>query len=348
MKVIRYPEQQLEGQEPVVLAIGFFDGVHLGHRAVLQEAIRRAREADGKAWVMTFDPHPLSVINPSSAPRLLTSPEHKCGLFEELGMDGCILMSFDRAMQQRSPEEFFALLAEQIPGLLRIVVGRNWTFGAGHRGNTTLLRSLAESRGIQTSVVPQVISGDGSISSTRIREAVLMGDLEQARSWLGRPFSLYGQVVHGHKIGRELGYPTANVKPHNEVHLPDGIYAAQAKLDGTIYPGAAYVGCRPTFQGTTWVVEIFLLDERFELYGRDMEIQFLRKVRDDRAFPDAAALRAQITLDIEAVRAIRRTWDADPGSTGPGLNTFTPSGVMAPEGPRIKATGENSGTRRTK
>ncbi|MDD4734500.1 MAG: bifunctional riboflavin kinase/FAD synthetase [Kiritimatiellae bacterium] len=304
MKVIRYPEQQLEDQGAVVLAIGFFDGVHLGHRAVLEEAVRRAREAGGEAWVMTFDPHPLSVINPSSAPRLLTSADHKCRLFEELGLDGCILMSFDRAMQQRSPEDFFHLLTEQIPGLLRIVVGRNWTFGSGHRGDTALLRSLAETRGIRISVVPQVISGDGSISSTRIREAVLMGDLEQARAWLGRPFSIFGQVVHGHKIGRELGYPTANVKPHNEVHLPDGIYAARAKLDGETYPGAAYVGCRPTFQGTAWVVEIFLLDQRFDLYGRDMEIQFLHKVRDDRAFSDAAALRAQITLDIETVRRL--------------------------------------------
>ena len=304
MKIVRQLEQAVFGRGPVVLAIGFFDGVHLGHRAVLREAVRHALAIQGSAWVMTFDPHPLRGINPAAAPRLLTSPDHKCLLFESLGMDGCILMHFDRVMQQRTPEEFFELLALHIPGLARIVVGKNWTFGAGHQGDAVMLGTLANARGVQTTLVPQVVSGDGSISSTRIREAVLMGDLEQARAWLGRPFSVYGRVVHGRQVGRELGFPTANVNPHNEVHLPDGIYAARAILDGTAYPGAAYVGRRPTFGGTKWVVEIFIFDQQFDLYGREMEIAFIKKVRDDRAFADANALKEQITRDIDEVRRI--------------------------------------------
>lgn len=302
MKIIRQLEERAFGKGSVVLAIGFFDGVHRGHQAVLRQAVQHARDIGGSAWVMTFDPHPLHVINPAVAPRLLTSATHKCRLFEELGLDGCILLHFDRAMQQLPPAAFFERLVNNIPGLNRIVVGRNWTFGAAHQGDVIMLANLAEACGIQTTVVPQVLSGDGSISSTRIREAVQMGDLEQARAWLGRPFSVYGRVVHGRQVGRELGFPTANVNPHNEVHLPDGIYAARADLDGVTYPGAAYVGRRPTFGGTKWVVEIFILDQRFDLYGRDMEIQFIKKIRDDRAFPDAAALQTQIALDIDEVR----------------------------------------------
>lgn len=302
MKTIQQLERGIFSGAPVVLAIGFFDGVHRGHQAVLGEAIRHARDVKGEAWVMTFDPHPLSVINPTAAPRLLTSAEHKCLLFAEIGMDGCVLLPFDRQMQQQSPAAFVEFLAENIPGLNRITVGRNWTFGAGHQGNTDMLSALAEGCGIQTTIVPQVVSGDGSISSTRIREAVLMGDLEHARDWLGRPFSVYGRVVHGHQIGRGLGFPTANVDPHNEVHLPDGIYAAFAGFDGVRYPGAAYVGKRPTFGGNRWVVEIFILDQAFDLYGRDLEIQFISKVREDKTFPNPEALKDQITRDVDTVR----------------------------------------------
>lgn len=304
MKVIRQLENGGFDGMAIVLAIGFFDGVHRGHQAVISEAKRQAEQAGGEAWILTFDPHPLAVIAPDRAPALLTSAQHKCLLFKQYGMAGCIMMTFDQKLRSHAPKDFLHLLIRHIPHLAHIVVGENWTFGSGQQGRADTLRHLAAQRHIGTTLMPPVFDNAKPVSSTRIRQAVLVGDLGRARRMLGRDYSIYGHVVHGREVGRELGYPTANVHPCNEVHPPDGIYAARAAVGETTFDAAAYIGSRPTFEEDQWVVEVFLPGEHLDLYDREIEISFVEKIRDDCAFESVDALKAQITRDVAAVRQI--------------------------------------------
>ena len=304
MRVLRQILLPPTGETPVVLAIGYFDGVHRGHQAVLQAAREAARTLDGEAWVLTFDPHPLRLVRPEKTPRMLTAVAHKERLFRRLGLDGCIVAPFTPEIRDTSAEDFLHLLRERIGGLRRIVVGEQWAFGCGQTGNLSFLKRFAEARGLDIIGVPHVLWRGQAISSTRIRKAVLQGDLEAASAMLGRPFSLFGNVVRGRGIGRTLGFPTANVNPQNEVHLPDGIYAAQLETDEDLHPAAAYIGQRPSFKESDWVVEVHLLEEACDLYGQDVEVRFLEKIREDRAFPHADALKEQMRKDVQTIRAL--------------------------------------------
>ena len=304
LKVLKDPVPGSFSDVPVALAIGFFDGVHCGHRTVLEEAVRKAELLQGDAWVLTFNPHPLSVICPEAAPRLLTSLGHKCLLFEQAGMDGAVVMTFDESLRAMTPTAFFSRLRAVIPGLKQVVVGENWTFGNGKEGSVNVLKRMVDEHELGVSVMPPVLHDGQPISSTRIREAVLQGELDEVKTMMGRPFSVFGDVVHGREVGRMLGFPTANVDPHNEVHLPDGIYAAQADFAGKTYPAAAYIGDRPTFNNGDWVVEVFILDEELDLYDHEIEISFIRKIREDRAFSSLDALHQQIRRDIIQIRAV--------------------------------------------
>jgi len=304
VKTLYQLDQKVFGSIPVVLAMGFFDGVHKGHQAILNETIQSARRQQAEAWVLTFDPHPLNLIRPEAAPNLLTSAEHKCLLFEQNGMDGCVVMNFDQTLRAFTPQQFMDLLTENIRGLRQLTVGESWMFGGEKQGNTDILKKLAEHAGVATAFVESICWEGHPVSSTRIRKAVLDGDLEEASNMLGRPFSVYGHVVHGREIGRTHGYPTANIEPHHEIHLPDGIYAAYALVDGQQHQAAAYIGKRPTFGDGEWIVEAFLLDANLDLYDKEIEVSFLKKIRDDRAFENTDDLVQQITQDVKAIRNV--------------------------------------------
>ncbi len=290
---------------PIVFAAGAFDGVHLGHQAVLAEARRRASALGGEAWALTFDPHPMKVLRPDRAPALITSTPHRLRLLAETGVDGVALLPFDAFFAEQEPEAFIARVCAAVPTLRAMVVGANWTFGRRARGNVDLLRALAAQHGFDVAAMAGLEWGGQPISSTRIRQAVASGDLAAARAMLGRPFSMYGTVVHGAKLGRVLGYPTANVDPHNEVRPPPGIYACWTRVEQRTYPSASFLTAHPDpRKGPPDVVEVHLLDATLDLYDHDIDVCFVSKLRDEERYDTLDALKAQIGRDLAAARAV--------------------------------------------
>jgi riboflavin kinase/FMN adenylyltransferase len=305
MRTVTSLDAMADRARPIVFAAGAFDGVHRGHQAVLAEARRRAAALGGEAWALTFDPHPLKVLRPERAPALITSTPHRLRLLARTGVDGVALLPFDAGLSEQEPEEFIARICGIVPNLRAMVVGENWTFGRRARGNTALLRALAARHGFDVAIVAGIEWGGLPISSTRIRQAVTSGDLAAAQAMLGRPFSMYGTVVHGAKLGRALGYPTANVDPHNEVRPPAGIYACWTRVEETSYPSAAFLAARPDpRKGPPDVVEVHLIDATLDLYDRDIDVCFVRKLREEERYDSIDALKAQIARDIEVTRVV--------------------------------------------
>ena len=305
MKIVRQPAEVPRAAGPVALAIGFLDGVHLGHQQVIRAAMARAHSIGGEAWVMTFEPHPLQILRPGKAPPLLTPTPQKLRLLEALGVDGCLLIPFTPALAQREPEDFIADLAGALPPLAGVAVGANWTFGHRGRGDTELLRALGERHDFVVEIVAPVLVGGAPVSSTRVRQAVQTGDLRGAAALLGRPFSVCGRVEPGRGVGRGLGFPTANLDALHELHPPKGVYAVQAQFDGVRRGGAAYFGHRPTFDATPQpVLEVHLFDTDADLYGKELEVFFLAHLRGDQLFASPEALRLQIERDVARARAI--------------------------------------------
>lgn len=288
----------------VVLAAGYFDGVHRGHQAVLGAALEKARSLRAEAWALTLDPHPMKVLKPEAAPALITSTEHKVRLIEELGLDGCVVMPFTGELAAEEPSAFLRDLHENVPSLRELVMGENWTFGHGGVGNAGLAARLAPGFEWTVTVVKPVMWGGEPISSTRVRRTVAEGRLDDAAEMLGRPFSILGTVVRGRRVGTQLGFPTANLDPHNEVRPPSGVYAVHVLLGRRRYRGAAFLDDMPTAQAgpSGFLLEVHLLDFEDELYGQDIEMAFAGRVRDVRRFASRAELRAQIVRDVQQVR----------------------------------------------
>ncbi len=293
---------------PVVLAVGSFDGVHLGHQAILRGAVEKAAALHGSAWVLTLDPHPLKVLKPESAPPLITSTEHKLSLVEPLGADGCVVLPFTREVAAEEPAAFIGRLKGAVPKLQELVMGPNWTFGHRGRGNVALARELGPKHGFAVNVIAPVEWGGSPISSTRVRQAVSKGRLQDAEQMLGRPFSILGTVVPGRHVGTQLGFPTANLDPHNEVRPPSGVYAVRVALGGRRLNGAAFLAETGQAQSTPsgMVLEVHVFDFEDNVYGLDIEVFFLSFVREARRFENRAALRQQIAADVEQIRALLR------------------------------------------
>ena len=296
---------RLEGR-PVVLAVGSFDGVHLGHQRVIGHAVEKARESRGEAWVLTLDPHPLKILKPEAAPLLITSTLHKVRLIEGLGVDGCVVMPFTREVAAEEPDVFLKRLKQTVPGLSGLVVGENWTFGHRGRGDVALLKKLAPGLGLDASVVEPVLWKNAAISSTRVRQAVAKGQLAEARETLGRPFSILGTVVSGKRVGRQLGFPTANLDPHNEVRPPGGVYAVQVLVGSRRFNGAAFLAEIKEAPSTPsgFVTEVYIMDFDEDIYGADIEVLFIEWMRAARHFDSRGALKKQIGLDVQQARDI--------------------------------------------
>jgi len=288
---------------PLCLAAGFFDGVHRGHQSVLGLAVRCARRHGGQAWAMTFDRHPLKVLNPGAAPLLLTATPHKLVLMKRLGLDGCLVVPFTRRLAGLEPAAFLALLKRSAPTLRHVFVGANWRFGRQGRGNAALLTHWLQAHAIRVTAVPPVRWRRQPVSSTRVRAAIEAGDLAAAAAMLGRPFSILGKVTAGRRIGRRLGYPTANLAPDNEVRPPVGVYAVRALHAGRAYEGLLNYGVHPTLDpAPAPVFELHLLDAAGEFYGQPIEVFFFRRLRGERRFRSTAALTTQIRRDILRAR----------------------------------------------
>jgi len=304
MKIIQSLEKFSGNEKPVILAAGCFDGLHIGHTAVIQTAIDRARTIGGEAWVFTFSPHPAQVLDPDHAPALIFTSGQQSRHLQEMGVDGCILHPFTSCFMNQKPVAFFEALCACIPELAGISVGEDWSFGKNRSGNAELLTQLCGERNLFFSAHPSICRNNERVSSTRIREAVKLGHMADAASMLGRRVSTIGQVVHGKRIGRTLGYPTANIDPENDMLPPRGIYAAQLRVGHRLHNAAAYIGHRGTFhENEPQVLEVHLLDETdIDLYGQQVEVSYIEYIRGDRIFTDPEKLKEQIVSDIANIR----------------------------------------------
>jgi riboflavin kinase / FMN adenylyltransferase len=294
-----------------VVAIGTFDGVHLGHQAVIRRAIEIAAERRVAAMTLTFEPQPIAVLRPELTPAILTPVGLKGRLIEALGVDELLVVPFTRAFARIRAERFAEMLASAPVSAEAVVVGENFRFGHGGAGTVEMLRQFGRSRDVRVESPPIVTSPDGKpISSTRIRRLVATGQVAEVIPLLARPHSVEGVVVPGDQRGRALGIPTANLDVPADVALPSrGVYAGRALLDSGSGAAAINIGVAPTFTASearaTLRVEAFLLDhDGSDLYGRSMRIEFLERLRDERRFESPEALVAQVTRDIERTREL--------------------------------------------
>lgn len=286
-----------------VLALGTFDGVHLGHRRVIGLAVERARAHGGPAAALTFEPHPLEVLRPGREPVLLSTIDERLEQFETLGLDAALVLPFDDAFSRISAA---AWLGDVLRGRLdarEIVAGSSYTFGFRREGTARQLEAWGREADVPVHLVPAVLIGGEPVSSSRIRAALREGLVEDAGRLLGRRYRLTGRVVPGEGRGRTIGVPTANLAVEPRKIVPaHGVYATVATVRGRRYGGATNIGTRPTFGGGGLSVETFLLDFDGDCAGEPMTLEFARRIRDERAFPDAAALTRQIAADVDAVR----------------------------------------------
>jgi riboflavin kinase/FMN adenylyltransferase len=301
-----------------VLTIGNFDGVHLGHRAILDTVIARARALDGEAVLYTFDPHPRKVLQPDGGPRLLATLEQKAELLEEIGIDVLIVEPFDLEFARTPPDVFVRDFIHRRIGPVEVYVGYDFHFGRDREGSMRLLTETGPLLGFSVTIISEVTVGERDVNSTRIRDLLSRGQVEEAAVLLGRPFSVRGAVVAGEARGRDLGFPTANLSHSNELLPGPGVYAGQLRLldageptEGSVLPVVTNVGHRPTFQdGRGLIAEAHAIDFDGDLYGREMELSFRCRLRPERKFDSLDELREQIGRDVEAARTALEALDA--------------------------------------
>jgi riboflavin kinase / FMN adenylyltransferase len=306
MEIIRSIEELERLHGPLFLAIGVFDGMHRGHQAVISTSTSHARSGNGTPLVVTFDPHPVKVLRPNDAPHLLTATQHKIALIRDLGVDHLLVINFDKKFAATPPEKFVEHLVAHSKPLREICVGHEWSFGKDRRGNLDLLNDLGARLHFDVVGIPPVKVNDAVVSSTAIRQAVEKGDFATAAVMLGREYTILGTVKAGEKLGKKLGYPTANLSAHSEQFPPNGVYLAEAWIQGVFYHGVVNLGYRPTVSGgrSERVLEIYLLDFNRDIYGENVEVRFVRYLRPERKFDNLEALVRQIDADVQQAREL--------------------------------------------
>ena len=292
-----------------VLALGNFDGVHLGHQAIFRHVVTEAVQLGGTSMMFTFDPHPAQVINPEKAPPLLTTFEQKKRLISAMGVQVGLRVGFTDAFARQQPLDFIRdILCDQI-GIHHLVVGYDFRFGHRRTGTVELLQEAAPTHGYDITVVPAITEAGMTVSSSNIRQLVGQGEVADAARLLGRFYAIEGPVVEGFRRGRTIGFPTANVQPINDIVPQTGVYAVRARWCDERYSGVANVGYNPTFENQTLSVEAHLFDFSGDLYGKTLEVEFVQKIRDERKFDSVDALTTQIASDAETARTIHRDLD---------------------------------------
>lgn len=290
----------------VVVALGTFDGVHLGHQVVLSRAVEESERAGLKAVAATFDPHPRSVLNPDAAPELLTTLELRREALLRYGADEVSVIQFDEELSKKTPEEFVEDVLIQALDAEAVVVGENFRFGYRAAGDTGELERLMRLNGRRAIVVPiEEINGGMEVNSTRIRALISAGDVDQAQRLLGHPYILRGEVTVGDKRGRTIGFPTANVVPDYSQLVPDrGVYAGFVRVGEEYYPACTNIGVAPTFGREESKVEAYLLDFGGDLYEKTVDVSFVRRIRSEKKFSGIDELKTQIARDVEETRRI--------------------------------------------
>ena len=304
MKLTRGYSDEVVRPYPVA-TIGNFDGHHLGHHALLKQVVEAARRAQGTAVVLTFDPHPVKILAPHVDLRFLTSGEEKRAHFEQAGIDEVVSLEFTQAFASLSPEMFAEQVLSKGLGLKEIFVGQHFAFGHKRAGNIDDLTVLGRQFGFIVHPTSPVMRDGGVVSSTRIRQLIMAGQVDQAAVLLGRYYALSGVVAPGEGRGRTLGCPTANLRlPSDRVAPADGIYASVAIMDHERHDAVAYIGTRPTFDGGERGLEVSILNGIHELYGRTLTVEFIGRIRGDAQFDSGEALSRQITTDVDSARSI--------------------------------------------
>ena len=303
MRVLRSIDGLAEIPGPVVIAAGVFDGMHLGHRMVLETAQRESQKLAATAVALTFDPHPATVLRPDSVPALLTPTPFKLRLMERMGFTHALVLTFDKDFAALQAEDFVEQLGAAANPLAGICIGEGWTFGNQRRGNIDLLRQLGREKNFFTCEVPPVRIDGMVISSTMIRMALSEGRLTDAAQLLGRDHTISGPVLRGAGLGRQIGFPTANLATDHLQLPPDGVYAVEVLVEGKNHPGVANLGMRPTVDQTrTRLLEIHLFDFEDDLYDREVDVRLKHFLRREQRFDSLDLLKSQIARDAEAAR----------------------------------------------
>jgi len=305
MRVVRHLARCRERLPSTVLTLGNFDGVHRGHQAILETAVRRAAEQGARPAVLTFEPHPIAVLVPDRAPPIIQSLHDRLTTIRERGIDTVVLQRFTRVFAAMEPEAFVRDFLLRHIELRHVVVGYNVNFGRDRAGTSETLRTLGAQLGFGVDVVGPVVADGEEVSSTRLREAIREGDMPRARGLLGRPYAFRGRVVAGDRRGRTLGFPTANLHLKPGLLIPpDGVYAVVADVDGAERSGVLNVGIRPTFGGRRRTIEAHLLDWDGDLYGRWLVVRIVERLRGEMTFAGPDALRAAIADDVARARRV--------------------------------------------
>jgi riboflavin kinase/FMN adenylyltransferase len=289
-----------------VVALGAFDGIHLAHAKILRTAVERARAGGLAAVACTYDPHPAVVLCPERAPAPIATLPDNLACMAEHGLDAALVIPFTLQFSRMEPEAFVQDVLVRTLGAREVVVGFNHTFGRGARGTATLLKELGTLHGFVTHVLPPLQVEGVTVSSSAIRQALAEGDVELARAFLGRPYSVAGTVLRGAGRGRMLGFPTANLRPDRPLILAPGVYAARVSWDGTEGDAVVNLGYRPTFGEEQYWVEAYIFDFSGDLYHRQLRIEFLHRIRPEMKFSGVDALRRQVAADIETARRLLR------------------------------------------
>src|SRR5262245_48933898 len=289
-----------------VVALGVFDGIHLGHREILARAVSRAHRLGVEALACTFDPHPSEVLQPGRVPLPITTLAERLDLIAGIGIEATVILPFTRELAAIEPEVFVKDVLVDRLRAREVVVGFNHRFGRRARGDPRLLETLGESLGFAVDVVPPLIIDGEPVSSTVVRSALQEGDLERATRFLGRSYTVCGDVVRGAGRGRTLGFPTANLRTDRPLLVPTGVYACRAEFGGGVYAAVVNIGVRPTFPGQDFAVEAYLFDFSGDLYDRPLCLSFHRRLREERRFPSVDALKAQIAEDATLARRCLR------------------------------------------
>ncbi|MCF8054277.1 MAG: bifunctional riboflavin kinase/FAD synthetase [Deltaproteobacteria bacterium] len=287
-----------------VATIGNFDGVHRGHHALLERVRKIATQQNLPALAITFEPHPKSVLNPQRHPfYLLTTLEEKISLLQEAGITALLVIPFDESFAAMTATGFVEEVLVRQLALRHLVIGHDYAFGRNKSGNEELLRRFANQQAFELQVLgAHKIAAGIVVSSSTIRQAVMDGDLPQATTMLGRFYSVSGEVIRGEGRGRQIGFPTANISSNKLLLPPRGVYATFVTVNGARFKGALNIGLNPTFGGTSTSVEVFILDFNDDIYGSKVQVEFIKRIRNEKAFSSVADLVKQIALDVSAVK----------------------------------------------
>ena len=304
MEIFRHIEDPKLSLSSSVVTLGNFDGIHLGHQALIRSAVEDAKRSGSLSVVLTFEPHPLKVLAPNRAPKLLLAHKDKMRLFQSFGVDIVVIHNFDLSFSNLEAEDFVRRFLVERLKIKKIWVGRDLRFGKGRKGTVDDLSRWGNGFGFEVGAVEPIVIEGSRVSSSRIRQLVEQGRVDEAMPLLGRHHFMSGRVVSGHRRGRELGFPTANISSRNEVVPLDGIYATLLEVGATSLPSVSNIGVNPTFGEGPRTIETFILDFDRDIYGESVKLCFVQRIREERKFDSAEQLVVQMRSDVTAAQSI--------------------------------------------